>query len=287
MDLLQLTYFCDAAESENFSRTAEKFLVPTSSISQVIRRLESDVGTPLFDRKANRVTLNAKGRIFYRRAREILDSLAEARRLLSEDENEISGELRVFVGCNRATVAKAIERFRTEYPGVFFSLDHHHGTDLSAYDLIISDTVEKEGYEKRLLVREKLLVAVSADHPLSGRNRVDIAELADTRFITMHENSSLSRLFHRACREAGFEPHVVIRVDDPAYMRRYVEMGLGAAFFPEYSWAGLFSDGVTCLVPRQPILRDTYVFLRNDRASLRSVQLFADCLYKTFEGEKR
>lgn len=157
MDLLQLTYFCDAAESENFSRTAEKFMVPTSNISQVIRRLESDVGAPLFDRKANRVSLNAKGRLFYRRARVALNSLSEAKRLLADGEDEIGGELRIFVGCNRATVAKAIERFRAEYPGVFFSLDHHRMTDPSSYDLIISDYVDGGEYERRLLVRERVL----------------------------------------------------------------------------------------------------------------------------------
>ena len=284
MDLLQLTYFCDAAESENFSRTAEKFMVPTSNISQVIRRLESDVGAPLFDRKANRVSLNAKGRLLYRRARVALNSLSEAKRLLADGEDEIGGELRIFVGCNRATVAKAIERFRAEYPGVFFSLDHHRMTDPSSYDLIISDYVDGGEYERRLLVRERVLLAVSNSHPLAERGRVDIAELSETRFIAMHEDSSLSKLFHRVCREAGFEPRVVIRCDDPAYLRRYVEMGLGAAFFPAHSWAGLFSGGVVCLETREPIVRDTYVFLRTDRHLSRGARLFAECLEQTFDG---
>ena len=40
MELLQLKYFCDAAECENFSRTAEKYRVPTSNISQTVKRLD-------------------------------------------------------------------------------------------------------------------------------------------------------------------------------------------------------------------------------------------------------
>lgn len=282
MELLQLTYFCDAAESENFSRTAEKFRVPTSNISQVIRRLEDELGRALFDRRGNRVRLNADGRMFYLRARSALNSLSEGKRLLADSESEVRGELRVLVDCNRATVARAIEKFRSEYPHVFFSLDHHRRSDATDYDLIVSDHMDKNGYAKRLLVREKLLVAVSVDHPLAMRSKVDIAELADTRFLTMHEESSLSRLFHNVCREAGFEPNVVIRCDDPAYLRRYMEMGLGALFFPAYSWQGLFSDGVVFLELQAPIFRDTYVFFRTDRTPSRGAELFAECLEQTF-----
>ena len=43
MELLQLTYFCDAAETENFSRTAQRFTVPPSNISQSIKRLETEL----------------------------------------------------------------------------------------------------------------------------------------------------------------------------------------------------------------------------------------------------
>ena len=48
MELLQLTYFCDAARSENFSQTARKFFVPPSNISQSIGRLEKELGCALF-----------------------------------------------------------------------------------------------------------------------------------------------------------------------------------------------------------------------------------------------
>ena len=286
MDIIKLKYFCDAAESENFSQTAARFNVPTSSISQVIRRLENDMGTPLFDRRGNRIRLNAKGRILYRHAKTAMAALTEAKRVLSDGEEEVSGELRIFVGCDRAAVARAIERFRAAYPEVSFSLDHHRMTDPSEYDLIISDSVDSEDYAKRLLVREKLVFAVNAAHPLADRERVNVSELAETRFITMHEDSSLSRLFYRVCRAAGFEPRVVIRCADPAYLRRYVEMGLGAILYPAYSWSGLFSGGVVQLKPRNPIYRETFVFWRTDCHLSRGAKLFRECLEETFSEGK-
>ena len=55
MELLQLMYFCDAAEEENFSHTAQKYQVPPSNISQSVKRLEAELGVKLFDRSANRI----------------------------------------------------------------------------------------------------------------------------------------------------------------------------------------------------------------------------------------
>ena len=59
MEILQLKYFCDAAQTQNFSKTAKKFLVPPSNISQTIKRLEKEVETTLFERHANKIKLNA------------------------------------------------------------------------------------------------------------------------------------------------------------------------------------------------------------------------------------
>ena len=280
MDLLQLTYFCDAAESENFSRTAAKFYVPTSNISQVIRRLEQDVGVPLFDRRGNRVALNPEGQLFYKRARAALDQLEEARQLLSDGQGALSGEVRLFVGCNRSMVAKSIERFRRDHPGVSFTIDHHHLPDPGFYDLIISDTLPWEGYERRWLVREKFLVAVAKGNAMAMESPVSMKALSDMRFISMHEGSSLGNVLHETCRRAGFEPNVVIRCDDPQYMRRYVEMGLGVALIPSFSWEGLFSGGVVCLETEEVIVRDTYVFYGDGLSP--AAQLFVDYLEKTF-----
>jgi len=62
MELLQLRYFCDAAQTENFSQTAREYQVPTSNISQTIKRLESELGTELFHRRKNHIFLNEQGR---------------------------------------------------------------------------------------------------------------------------------------------------------------------------------------------------------------------------------
>ena len=96
MELLQLTYFCDAAETENFSQTAKTYRVPTSNISQSIHRLETELGVLLFDRLANRVSLNDNGRFFYTNIKSALTMIGDAKNKLC-DIDEISGEIKILV----------------------------------------------------------------------------------------------------------------------------------------------------------------------------------------------
>ena len=63
MELLQLRYFFESAQSGSFSKTAKKYMVPLTSVSASIRRLEQELGCPLFVRHPNCVSLNEKGKI--------------------------------------------------------------------------------------------------------------------------------------------------------------------------------------------------------------------------------
>ena len=56
MEFLQLKYFYESAKHESFAKTAEIYMVPTTSVSASVRRLEKELGCSLFDRSANRIT---------------------------------------------------------------------------------------------------------------------------------------------------------------------------------------------------------------------------------------
>ena len=102
MELLQLKYFCHAAESENFSKTAEHFDVPTSNISRAVRCLENELGIKLFNRSSNRLKLNYNGQIFLEHIRQSLSALDAGIAAVSEKDTVPRGELRVLLSsCRR------------------------------------------------------------------------------------------------------------------------------------------------------------------------------------------
>lgn len=245
MEILQLTYFCASAEAENFSKTAKKFNVPASNISQSVHRLEEELGTKLFDRSANRITLNSCGKMFYEDIKKAL-TLIENAKFKVRETDEINGEIRILALTNRRIVTTAVELFEKKYPSVSFFINHFDDENLDDYDIIITDKLLSDRrFSKKLLVEEDILLAVAKSNQLANKD-FTVQDLENERFISMSEKSGIYKLTQQICSSAGFVPNIVIQSDDPYYIRKYIEMGMGVSFIPSISWKGLFSDNVIC-----------------------------------------
>ena len=283
MELLQLKYFCDAAETQNFSKTAEKYFVPPSSVSQSIRRLEKELGVPLFERRANHIVLNEEGKIFYNAVTKSGKILSDATRKLSDSTEEVRGEIRLHVFCNRRIVAEAIQPFSRQYPQVSFVVNHGFDSE-EDFDLIIAD---QDFTGKQLagqpLITEEIALACSQNHPLAQRETVSLNELEQEQFITMQQNGSHYLMTRRFCNRAGFVPKISIQCDDPFYMRKYIELGLCVGFVPLFSWQGQISEALVCKkIPG--LLRTTYVYWKEGRYMSKAVETFLGLLVEMTSG---
>ncbi len=285
MELLQLTYFCDAAESENFTKTAQKFGVPSSNISQTVHRLEKELGVNLFDRRANKATLNEAGRVFYEKVKIALGVLEEGKLRLHDLKGVVSGEVRLLILTNRNTVTKAIERFKAKYPQAVFSVSHRMDNAEDEFDFIISDEPPfGRRLEKHLIITDEMMLAVKKGSKWDKED-LSLTDLKNERFISMHSNSSLYRVAHKICVDAGFVPNIAIQSDDPYYMRKYIELGMGVAIVPSVSWGGLFADNVV-LKSLGGIKRETYLYSDPEKYMPTVVKLFLEELLEVCKKSK-
>lgn len=277
MELLQLKYFCDAAETENFSKTAAKYNVPTSNISQMIHKLEKELNRPLFDRNANRVFLNADGASFYRHIKAGLDNIEDAKIALADERLYGTRELSLQVHTNRQIVTAAVGRFKSLYPETILKITYGIDTE-NFYDITFSDDVPVEkGIKKQHLITEDILLAIEKGNPLASHDEIDIKELKNESFIAMHSDSSLYKFLTGICGAAGFVPDIAIQCDDPFYVRKYVEMGMGITFMPSFSWKNLFHENVT-LKKVGDFKRYTYAYWNEERYVKKSAVLFLNIL---------
>ena len=278
MELLQLKYFCDAAKTENFSKTAKKFNVPPSDISQSIKRLENELETALFMRQANRIFLNECGADFYKKIAEALLIIENAKKAVSDKQN--SGSITICANTNRRIIMETVGKFKALYPNVdiktTFSLDPD-GVD---FDIIItSENEELKGYKKKHLLSEGLAIALNGNHPLAKDNVLEISKLATESFVSTNEKSSLYQLTKSICLDFGFEPHIAIQSDDPYYIRRCVELGLAVALVPLFSWRGQFSESVI-LRPIENYSRVSYVYTPSKKHLPLCAQSFLRILFE-------
>ena len=275
MELLQLKYFVSAARDESFSRTAERFGVPASNISQSIKRLERELGCELFERRANRVSLSEEGRTFLSGVESALSQLERSVCEVKDDPKR--GEIKILAAAIRRIVMQTVERFKRQYPEVEIFLSYDESESPESFDIAVSDGDFKHFGEGEHLMSEEMVLALNRSHPIAKKESVTPSDLKNEAFISMGTESSLSRMGERICKSAGFEPVVSIRSDDPFYVRRCVELSLGVAIVPSISWRGLF-DGEVVLRSLFGARRDTFVYLNRKKYIKSSAATFVRML---------
>lgn len=88
MEILQLRYFYESAINQSFSKTAEKYMVPLTSVSASIKRLENELNCTLFNRYSNHIELNENGKKLQNSLCMIFDELNNAIQSLSPQNED-------------------------------------------------------------------------------------------------------------------------------------------------------------------------------------------------------
>ena len=280
MELLQLKYFCDAAETQNFSKTAKNFFVPPSNISQSIKRLENELGIKLFIRNANKVKLNENYIEFYKKIKAALDLLESAQKFLQK--SGVIEPIKVNIQINRRVVMEAIEDFKKKYLDFPIIITYSNDKIINDYDFIITDKEIDTVYEKQVLKEEKLLLAHNRDIYVF-KEKLTAEELKNCPFITMGVGNSLYYYTNKICNDLGFDPHIVLENEDPFYIRKCIGQGLGVAIVPEISWSGQYDD---CVEFKSLGNYSRTIYLYQKHTEVEHFKKFHDTLVMTFKNIK-
>jgi len=227
MELLQIKYFFDSARSESFAKTAEKYMVPASSVSSAVKRLENELGCKLFDRSCNKITLNEKGRKLQRSLAKVFDELDKVGAELARNGIQ-DVKIKLLVKSLRASMVEVVAKYRETHPNVRFEMIFDANERcIDSCDLIIDEKSEKYvGYKKFEICSRKVLIKASADSSLCQRTLV-MKDLEYQNFVTMGKETNLHKLLLKACKNAGFLPNIVVETNDIACYTRCIERGVG------------------------------------------------------------
>ncbi|MBQ8910380.1 MAG: LysR family transcriptional regulator [Oscillospiraceae bacterium] len=227
MDLLQLRYFVESAKNESFTKTARKYMVPTSSVSASIKRLEDELGIKLFDRKANKIKLNTKGRMF---AETLSLAFDQTNAVISEitTAQQPKQEITLLVLSRRGWITDLVIQYQKQHPEISFRMSHNAGiTDRSTFDIIIDKQSEQYiGYTHYVLMAEKLCIKAHKDSPFVGR-QLTVSHLQNAPFIMMDKTTTMRQVLEKHSMRCNFTPNVVVECEDRHCLLNCVKAGLG------------------------------------------------------------
>lgn len=256
MELRHLRYFVVTAEAQHFTRAAEILGMAQPPLSQQIRQLEQEVGTPLFDRTGRGVVLNDAGRAFLACAQDILrraeTAVQTAQRAARGEVGELALGFTESASFN-GVVTEVIRRYRQQYPDVEMTLSQGDSETLVAQlrDGAIDAAFVRPpfaldgGLTFTQLTEEPLVVALPLGHALARRKRFAPKDLTQERFILYSRKSGygLSADIMAACRQHGLNPMIGQRAPQLSSAVNLVAAGMGVAVVPA-SLRPLRPDGV-------------------------------------------
>jgi DNA-binding transcriptional LysR family regulator len=289
-ELSQLRCFVVVAEELHFGRAATRLHMTQPPHSRQIQLLEHQIGVQLLERSSRNVRLTPAGRGFLPEARTIL-RLAEsaslaARRVARGEEGGVTIGFTASSGYQ--FLPGLIVECRKHLPGVAVTLNEM--VTMEQIEALASGRLDlallrphsaTADFETRCVVREALVVALPASHPLARGRLPTLADFDHAPFLTYSplEARYFYDLVATTFSRAGIQPDYIQHVSQMHSILALVRAGLGAALIPEAATSLRF-EGVTCrpvknLRPARPV--ELYMAWKRDNDNPALARLLDAC----------
>jgi DNA-binding transcriptional LysR family regulator len=247
VEFRQVEYFLAVAEEESFSRAAGRLHVVQSAVSAAVRRLERELGCPLFDRSARRVTLTDAGAALLPEARATLDAMRAAREAVDQVRGGLRGtiDLGTMTSIGIVDLPGLLGDFHVTHPEVVLRLHVAPSGSLGLARSLLDGELDvallslprptPAGLLARELAASPLRLVVREDHRLAGWPGVSLSELTTEQFIDSPPGYGNRVVADRAFAAAGLDRRVALEITDIKTTARFVQHGLGVAFVPAFA----------------------------------------------------
>ncbi|THV40867.1 LysR family transcriptional regulator [Glycomyces buryatensis] len=250
MELNGLRQFLAVARAGHLSRAAAELRVAQPSLSRTIARLETELGTPLFDR-AGRLQLNDTGKIFADHVERALGELEAGRRAVAQALDSGPGGVRL-ASETFLPLTGPLAAFKAAHPDIDIQLHQMSTSEMEQalraqeVDLCLaSQAVNAPRITSEVVHVERVWLATPPGHRLAGAAEVRIEDLADEPFVTTRPGQWQRRHLEWLFSDRNLEPRIICETDEPAATYALVRAGLGLCLFPTIARQGGFEEGVS------------------------------------------
>ncbi len=286
MELLQLETFLAVSEERSFSRAAARLHRTQPAVSQIVAKLEAELGETLLERSSRDGTLTDAGEVLQEYARKMLNLRAEAGSALTELRSLQKGRLNL--AANEYTcyyLLPVLDAFRRKHSRIRVAVERALASRIA--DEVLQHSVELGVLSFRpedpqlcstVVYRDQLVCIVSPRHALATVGKASIGRLGRETFVAHNVPSPL-----RQKVIAAFERHrtpLRMEVELPSLeaIKRFVECGNGIALVPRLTVERELSGGVLVAVevPELHVERKLRLVSRKRAALSHAAQAFLE-----------
>ena len=285
MDLRGLHYFSAVAEELNFTRAAQRLCMSQPPLSNQLKALEEELGTPLFLRGGRTLQLTEAGKVLYRRASQLLDLAERTQEEVSSLAMGLSGTLCLgsVAGLAPFLAARWLAGFREEYPLVRFEIVNGSSDDIidqiqrGYIELgLIAAPYDDEHLEGIPVGDEPWCAIMSRRNPLAAEPEkpLPLKELAGQPLIVPHRRSRVDEI-RSWFQQAGAEPTIIGEHSNYVDVLAMASADVGISIFPQTAPETM--PGIVCRRIVEPSHQARYLLVRKRNTSISELsQAFLD-----------
>ena len=241
-DLVDLRLMVRVAEANSLTRGAELVHMAVPTASTRIKNIEDSIGTKLFYRTSQGVTLTPPGQAFVHHARQVLAQLEHLSGDLQEYAKGVKGHLRVFANTTALGefLPPVLRTYLTTHPDVNIDLRERLSHDIvravseGQTDIgIVAGTVRTENLEVIPYRRDRLVLVVPSGHAMAELASIDFSDTLVLDHIGLHEASAIHAFLRQICHGLHRSLRLRIQVGNFEAACRMIEATVGVGVLPE------------------------------------------------------
>lgn len=252
MNLQHLVYFKALAKYQHMALTAERLDITQPTLSYVIRKLEDELGVPLFEKEGRNIKLSLYGAEFLKYVSQSLDALNEGKARLRDLATGNSGT--ILLGASPIVADKLLSQMLAAFHSIHENNDISFKISQAPTDVLLNQ-LEAEKMDLALvsltdaakvgrkwqdlqispLVNQHLVAIMPADLALATEAKVTLKQLAQYNMITFSKRSSLRRRLERLWNRKNIKPRINLETDSVDVIVSLVAQRQGVALIPEGS----------------------------------------------------
>lgn len=249
MNLQHLIYFQALAHYQHMALTAERLDITQPTLSYAIRRLEDELGVPLFEKEGRNIKLSIYGATFLKYVEKSLTALDDGQTKLKDLSSGNSGEIRLGVSSiiSDLFLAKMIGAFKKEHSDtdIDFSIERAAGEpllfqleneqlDIGLLTLADAASTQRKWQDLQTmpLVTLRLVAIIPKSYPLAQAKKVTLSQLAPYSILTFSKDSGIRQRLDRLWQRKSIRPNVRLETNSISVISAMVADGQGVAIVP-------------------------------------------------------
>jgi len=218
MEINYLKEFVVLAQTGNFLEAADILYSSQSTLSKHIKKMETELGVPLFDRTTRKVSISKYGRLLLPYAQQIAEIQDKYTTELNSsfEDNRDALTLGSIYGLAQYKITGVLINFKKGYPQVILNVIQGSTKELTemlrqrkcelAFIRDIED--DEDEFIKEPYITETIVAVLPITHPLANRKTIPLRMLAEENFILGEPQTLPYKLCMKACELSGIEPRI-------------------------------------------------------------------------------